>query len=58
MLCFKCGPDLPDELVKEVLKAAAQSDPEGPLVTEQKGHPEPDADLRDNENVPVAHRCQ
>jgi type I restriction enzyme M protein len=39
--------------VKEVLKAAAQSDPDGVLVTDKKGHPQPDADLRDNENVPL-----
>jgi len=46
-------PDLSDDLVKEVLKAAAQSDPDGVLVTDKKGHPQPDADLRDNENVPL-----
>ncbi|MHB1210125.1 MAG: type I restriction-modification system subunit M [Acidimicrobiales bacterium] len=46
-------PDLSDDLVKEVLKAAAQSDPDGVLVTDKKGRPQPDADLRDNENVPL-----
>jgi type I restriction enzyme M protein len=50
---FQVRPDLPADLVKEVLKAAAQSDPEGVLVTDKKGHPQPDADLRDNENVPL-----
>ncbi|MHB8335579.1 MAG: N-6 DNA methylase [Acidimicrobiales bacterium] len=45
--------DLPDDLVKEVLKSAAQSDPDGVLVTDKKGHPQPDSDLRDNENVPL-----
>jgi len=50
---FQVRPDLSDELVKEVLKAAAQSDPEGVLVTDKKGHPQPDTDLRDNENVPL-----
>ena len=29
------------------------SDPEAPIVTNRKGEPEPDADLRDNENVPL-----
>jgi type I restriction enzyme M protein len=46
-------PDLPEELMKELLKAAAQSDPEGVPVTDKKGHPQPDPDLRDNENVPL-----
>ena len=46
-------PDLSDDLVKEVLKAAAQSDSDGVLVTDKKGHPLPDAGLRDNENVPL-----
>ena len=46
-------PDLSDDLVKEVLKVAAQSDPDGELVTDKKGHPQPDADLRDNENIPL-----
>jgi type I restriction enzyme M protein len=50
---LKVRPDLSGDLVKEVLKAAAQSDPEGVLVIDKKGHPQPDADLRDNENVPL-----
>ncbi len=50
---FQVRPDLPDELVKEVLKAAAQSDLDGVLITDKKGHPQPDADLRDSENVPL-----
>jgi type I restriction enzyme M protein len=29
------------------------SDPEAPIITNRKGEPEPDADLRDNENVPL-----
>jgi type I restriction enzyme M protein len=46
------NPDLPEDLLKELLKAGAQSDPAGILVTGKKGSPQPDADLRDNENVP------
>lgn len=46
-------PDLPDDLVKETIKAAAQSDSDGVLVTDKKGYPQPDTDLRDNENVPL-----
>jgi len=47
------NPDLPEELLKELLKSGAQSDPVGELVADKKGNPQPDADLRDNENVPL-----
>jgi type I restriction enzyme M protein len=50
---LRVWPDLSDALVKEVLKAAAQANPEGVLVTDKMGHPQPDPDLRDNENVPL-----
>ncbi len=50
---LKVNADLPSDLIKDVLKAAAQSDPQGVLVSDKKGKPEPDADLRDNENVPL-----
>jgi type I restriction enzyme M protein len=33
--------------------ALALSDPDAPLVTDKKGNPHPDPDLRDNENVPL-----
>jgi type I restriction enzyme M protein len=33
--------------------ALAVSDPDAPLVTDKKGNPQPDPDLRDNENVPL-----
>jgi type I restriction enzyme M protein len=45
------NPDLPEDLVKELLKAGAQSDSAGTLVADKKGNLQPDADLRDNENV-------
>jgi type I restriction enzyme M protein len=48
---LKVWPDLPTVLVNDVLKAAAQSDPGGALVSDKKGHLQPDPDLRDNENV-------
>jgi type I restriction enzyme M protein len=50
---LKVNPDLPPDLLKDLLKAAAQSDSDGVLVTDRKGAPQPDADLRDNENVPL-----
>ncbi|WP_233498928.1 class I SAM-dependent DNA methyltransferase [Blastococcus sp. TF02A-26] len=38
---------------KAVLAAAAVADPDAPEVTDKKGQPLPDPDLRDNENVPL-----
>jgi type I restriction enzyme M protein len=39
---------------KAVLDAATVRDPQAPVVTDGKGSPEPDAELRDFENVPLA----
>ena len=38
---------------KAAWDALAVRDPEAPIVRDRKGHPEPDPDLRDNENVPL-----
>lgn len=38
---------------KAVWSALAVRDDEAPAITDRKGHPEPDADLRDQENVPL-----
>jgi len=38
---------------KPVLAAFAVRDPEGPVITNRADEPEPDPDLRDNENVPL-----
>ncbi|MHB1576692.1 MAG: type I restriction-modification system subunit M [Candidatus Dormibacteria bacterium] len=46
------GP-LPKAIEKQVWDALAVSDPEAPIVTDRKGRPEPDPDLRDYENVPL-----
>ncbi|MGY1784681.1 type I restriction-modification system subunit M [Geodermatophilus sp. SYSU D00698] len=40
-------------LKKAVLAAAAVADPDAPVVTDKKGSPLPDPDLRDSENVPL-----
>jgi type I restriction enzyme M protein len=42
---------LPKAIEKPLWDILAVSDPEAPIVTNQKGEPEPDPDLRDNENV-------
>ena len=44
---------VPAVVLKDLVKAAAQADPEGALVADRHGNPQPDADLRDNENVPL-----
>lgn len=38
---------------KAVRAALAVRDDEAPVITDRKGNPEPDPDLRDNENVPL-----
>ena len=38
---------------KAVWAALAVRDDEAPVITDRKGNPEPDPDLRDNENVPL-----
>lgn len=43
---------VPKTLEKQLWDVLAVSDPEAPVVTNQKGEPEPDPELRDNENAP------
>ena len=38
---------------KAIRTALAVRDDEAPVITDRKGNPEPDPDLRDNENVPL-----
>ncbi len=40
-------------LLKAIWAAVSVPDPDGELQTDRKGHPLPDPDLRDNENVPL-----
>ncbi|MDO9497486.1 MAG: class I SAM-dependent DNA methyltransferase [Nocardioides sp.] len=47
------APSLPLAAVKEVVKAAAVADPDAPVITDRRGQPLPDPDLRDAENVPL-----
>ena len=39
------------KVADEIIKVSVQSHPDGELATDKKGRPQPDADLRDNENV-------
>jgi len=45
------GLDVPDKVAKTVLATAAVADPDAPVITDRRGQPLPDADLRDGENV-------
>ena len=45
--------DLKTAQKKIFAKACAVADPDAPIVTKRGGKPEPDADLRDSENVPL-----
>ena len=44
---------VPKAIEKQVWDALAVKDPDAPIVTNRKGEPEPDPELRDNENVPL-----
>ncbi len=46
------GP-LPKAIEKAVLNGLAVRDPDAPVIADGKGHPQPDPDLRDSENVPL-----
>jgi type I restriction enzyme M protein len=48
----RLGP-LPKAIEKAAWDALAVRDPEAPVIVDRQGHPEPDPDLRDNENVPL-----
>src|SRR5664280_2439637 len=47
------GLNLPGPAQKAVWAALAVRDEEAPVITDRKGNPEQDPDLRDNENVPL-----
>ncbi len=45
--------NLPGPVEKAIYLALAVREEQAPTVTDRKGNPEPDPDLRDNENVPL-----
>jgi type I restriction enzyme M protein len=53
---------LPKAIEKAVWDAISVRDPDAPVIVDRKRNPEPDPDLRDNENVPlpgsVEHFCE
>jgi type I restriction enzyme M protein len=52
-LARQLGP-LPKGIDKVTWEALSVRDPGAPVVTDSKGRPEPDPELRDNENVPLS----
>jgi type I restriction enzyme M protein len=47
------NPDADAKTLKTLLKDAATTDPSAPVATDKKGNPQADADLRDQENIPL-----
>lgn len=45
--------DVPAKVLKLIVDTAAIADAEAPVLTDRKGKPLPDSDLRDAENVPL-----
>ncbi len=44
---------VPKAVEKQLWDILGVADPEASVITNRKGEPEPDSDLRDNENVPL-----
>ncbi|MEW6364964.1 MAG: N-6 DNA methylase [Acidobacteriota bacterium] len=49
----EAGLKVPAPLLKAILEALSERDESADLCTDAKGNPEPDPELRDNENVPL-----
>jgi len=50
--------DVPTPVFKSVVSALSERDETAEICTDSKGRPEPDAELRDNENVPLKEDVQ
>ena len=50
--------DVPPSVFKSVMSALSERDETAEICTDSKGRPEPDAELRDNENVPLKEDIQ
>ena len=47
------GGGVPAPVITELVKLAEVHDPDAPIISNRKGDPEPDPDLRDQENIPL-----
>ncbi|MBB2893467.1 N-6 DNA methylase [Flexivirga oryzae] len=52
-LIAELSPVISAPVAKHLAKLAAVPDPDAPIITDRKGNPLPDPDLRDYENVPL-----
>lgn len=48
------GISIPSPVLTSILSALSERDPSAPISTDKQGHPLPDPDLRDSENVPFS----
>ncbi|MEJ6722199.1 N-6 DNA methylase, partial [Ilumatobacter sp.] len=48
------GGGVPIDVIKQLVKKSTVADPAAEPQVDRKGEPEPDSDLRDNENIPLA----
>ena len=55
---LKAKVDVPAPVFKAVMSALSERDETAEICTDSKGRPEPDAELRDNENVPLKEDVQ
>ena len=46
-------PDADTKTITKLLKEAASTDPDAAITLDKKGNPQPDPDLRDQENIPL-----
>jgi type I restriction enzyme M protein len=44
---------VPFDVIKTIVDAAQVADPEGLVISDKNGNPQPDSELRDSENVPL-----
>lgn len=54
----RAGVDVPTPIFKAVMSALSERDETADICTDNKGRPEVDAELRDNENVPLKEDIQ
>jgi type I restriction enzyme M protein len=55
---LKAAVDVPTPAFKAVMSALSERDETADICSDSKGRPEPDAELRDNENVPLKEDIQ
>ena len=52
------GVEMPESVKKAIISALSESNPDADICIDERGHPEPDPDLRDYENVPCSQSIE